>query len=119
MPDRPWTELLALYPEGHLMRSAIRWADLPTVPVLAGVLVEEVERLTLALGARNTESDSIWLEECSRLNRSIDMLNVELDRQHTALRACWDEYHELMPDDLHEQVKTALGIREFEARLDG
>lgn len=30
-----------------------------------------------------------------------------------ALRAVWDEYSELMPDELHDQVKKALGIREF------
>ena len=36
-----------------------------------------------------------------------------------ALQACWDEYNELMPDALYEQVKTALGIRVFTARNDG
>lgn len=32
-----------------------------------------------------------------------------------ALQACWDEYHELMPDALYEQVKAALAVRVFTA----
>lgn len=43
------------------------------------------------------------------------VLDWYVDRLEAALRACWDEYHELMPDALHEQVKKALGIREFTA----
>lgn len=34
-----------------------------------------------------------------------------------ALRACWDEYHEVMPEGLYEEVKAVLRIRVFEAKL--
>ena len=43
-------------------------------------------------------------------------IEAESARLRAALRGCWDEYHELMPDGLFEQVKTALGIRIWEAR---
>lgn len=105
MADRPWKELLELYPEGHPVRSAIKWADMNTVPVLAGVLVEEVERLTMALGAHATEIEMEWIEE----NQTLKL----------ALSEVWNEYEELMPDALRRQVKEALGLVEFEGKLDG
>lgn len=46
-------------------------------------------------------------------------LQDEGDELLAALQACWDEYHELMPDALYEQVKKALGIKVFTARVDG
>lgn len=34
---------------------------------------------------------------------------------HVVLAACWDEFHEIMPDGLYDEAKRALGIREFMA----
>jgi hypothetical protein len=44
-----------------------------------------------------------------------DLTDWYVKRLEAALQACWDEYHELMPDTLRGQVKRALGIREFTA----
>lgn len=38
---------------------------------------------------------------------------AEHDDVQAALRAVWDEFSELMPEDLHAQVRKALRIREF------
>jgi hypothetical protein len=43
--------------------------------------------------------------------------NADYVAVRDALQACWDEYHELMPDALYEQVKAALAIRVFTAEL--
>jgi hypothetical protein len=51
------------------------------------------------------------------LQRRVADLEVENERVKAALQACWDEYHELMPDDLYEQVKQVLDIRVFEGRI--
>lgn len=51
------TILLDIYPEGHPVRTAVAWATDETElrPVNATVLVEELERMVLAHGARMTQ----------------------------------------------------------------
>ena len=59
-------------------------------------------------------------DRSAELVRAVEVAEEHLkraDRLESALRGCWEEYHELMPDALYQQVKTALGLRIFEARL--
>lgn len=44
-------------------------------------LVAEIERLRLALGARNTEAELIWIEENERLRRLLIAHGVDPDSQ--------------------------------------
>lgn len=63
--------VLSLYEPGHPVRAALEWeATGDMVPVNATVLADELARVVVALGARTTEADLIWIEELERTRRA-------------------------------------------------
>lgn len=40
-------------------------------------------------------------------------MSTDDEAVRVALRACWDRFSDLMPDDLYEQVRSALHLLEF------
>lgn len=68
------------------------------------------------LGPEATDDDELIgvMDEPALAAAAVRAVNDE-QRLHAALHAVWDEFHEIMHDDLHAQVRDALGLRTFEA----
>lgn len=76
----------------------------------------KVERYKAEIEDLRTEYRSA-IETIRIREDDIDELTAKAERYEAALRACWDEYEELMPDALYDQVREVLGIRVFRAAI--
>lgn len=93
----------SLYEPGHPVRTALDWeATADTVPVNATVLVDELARVVVALGARTTEADLIWIDELAALTKVRDAADAYIgqydkeDEQGNIDR--WNALHDALVD---------------------